>query len=138
MRWACARRSDSRSSAGQRADGPELESAAETSKRVRFRTSSRSELGAQRHQFHRTGCDTRQTRHAAFTDGSLPCGTRPVEREDGMRFGEVAFGHIEIDGVRFEHDVVIDRSQVRKRKKKASRKFREAFGHTPLSLGENL
>ena len=34
--------------------------------------------------------------------------------------------------------VVIDRGKVRKRKKKASRKFREAFGHTPLSLEEGI
>jgi len=55
-----------------------------------------------------------------------------------MQFGEVAFGHIEIDGVRYDHDVVIDRGQIRKRKKKASKPFREAYGHTPLSLDENL
>jgi hypothetical protein len=31
------------------------------------------------------------------------------------------------------HDVVIDRGEVQKRKKGASKKFRAAFGHTPLS-----
>jgi hypothetical protein len=29
---------------------------------------------------------------------------------------------------------VIDRGQVRKRKKKPSKPFRDSFGHTPLSL----
>jgi hypothetical protein len=33
---------------------------------------------------------------------------------------------------------VIDRGKVRKRKKKPSKKFREAFGHTPLSVEEEL
>jgi hypothetical protein len=40
--------------------------------------------------------------------------------------------------VRYDHDVVIDRGEVRKRKKKASKKFREVFGHTPLSLEEGI
>ena len=47
-----------------------------------------------------------------------------------MRIEAFSFGSIRIDGVTYEHDVVIDRGQVRKRKKKASRKFRNAFGHT--------
>jgi hypothetical protein len=34
-----------------------------------------------------------------------------------------------IDGVTYNHDVAIDRGKVRKRKKKASKKFREAFEH---------
>jgi hypothetical protein len=33
---------------------------------------------------------------------------------------------------------VIDRGGVRKRKKRASKKFSEAFGHTPLSLEEGI
>jgi len=33
---------------------------------------------------------------------------------------------------------VIDRGTVRKRKKKPSKKFREGFGHTPLSVEEKL
>jgi hypothetical protein len=55
-----------------------------------------------------------------------------------MRFGGFSFGFIWIDGVSYDHDVVIDRGEVRKRKKKASKKFREAFGHTPLSLEEEI
>ncbi|HYL11514.1 MAG TPA: MTH938/NDUFAF3 family protein [Terriglobales bacterium] len=55
-----------------------------------------------------------------------------------MRFEEFSFGSIRIDGVTYEHDVVIDRGEVRKRKKKASKKFRDAFGHTPLSLEERI
>jgi hypothetical protein len=55
-----------------------------------------------------------------------------------MRFEAFSFGSIRIDGVTYTHDVVIDREQVRKRKKKPSRKFREAFGHTPLSVAEDI
>ena len=55
-----------------------------------------------------------------------------------MRFEDFTFGSIRIDGVTYEHDVVIDRGQVRKRKKKPSKKFRAEFGHTPLSLAEKI
>ena len=55
-----------------------------------------------------------------------------------MRFEAFSFGSIRIDGLTYEHDVVIDRGPVRKRKKKPSRKFRDAFGHTPLSIEEKV
>ena len=55
-----------------------------------------------------------------------------------MRFEAFSFGSIRIDGVTYNHDVVIDRERVRKRKKKPSKRFREAFGHTPLSLEEDI
>ncbi len=55
-----------------------------------------------------------------------------------MRFEAFSFGSIRIDGVTYEHDVVIDRGQVRKRKKKPSKAFRAAFGHTPLSMAEAI
>src|SRR5207244_6150348 len=55
-----------------------------------------------------------------------------------MRFQKFSFGSIRIDGTAYEHDVVIDRGEIRKRKKKASRKFRDAFGHTPLSVEEEI
>ena len=55
-----------------------------------------------------------------------------------MRFEAFSFGSIRIDGTTYEHDVVIDHGQVRKRKKKPSKKFRDAFGHTPLSVDEEI
>src|ERR1700694_1401281 len=55
-----------------------------------------------------------------------------------MRFEAYSFGSIRIDGTTYEHDVVIDRGQVGKRKKKPSKKFRDAFGHTPLSIEEEI
>jgi hypothetical protein len=54
------------------------------------------------------------------------------------RFEAFSFGSIRIDGVTYEHDVLIDRGQVRKRKKKPSKKFRETFGHTPVSTEETI
>jgi hypothetical protein len=55
-----------------------------------------------------------------------------------MRFDEFSFGSIRIDGITHEHDVVIDRGDIRKRKKKASKEFRDDFGHTPLSVREDI
>jgi len=55
-----------------------------------------------------------------------------------MHFDKFSFGSIEINGVLYEHDVLIDRGGVRKRKKKPSKQFRDSFGHTPLSLEEKI
>ena len=55
-----------------------------------------------------------------------------------MRFEAFSFGSIRIDGVTYEHDIVIDRNQVRKRRKRLSKKFRDQFGHTPLSIEEEI
>jgi hypothetical protein len=55
-----------------------------------------------------------------------------------MRIDQFTFGSIRIDGVIYEHDVLIARGRVRKRKKKSSKPFRGAFGHTPLSMKENI
>jgi hypothetical protein len=55
-----------------------------------------------------------------------------------MHFDKFAFGSIQIDGNKYEHDVIIDRGEIRKRKKKPSKQFREQFGHTPLSVEEKI
>jgi len=55
-----------------------------------------------------------------------------------MRFEKFSFGSIRIDGVTYNRDVVIDRGDVRKRKKKPSKRFREQFRHTPVSVEENI
>jgi hypothetical protein len=59
-------------------------------------------------------------------------------QEVRMHFEKFSFGGIRIDGVTYEHDVVIDRGEVRRRKKKPSKKFRDTFGHTPLSAEEAI
>jgi hypothetical protein len=55
-----------------------------------------------------------------------------------MRIEKFSFGHITIDGVTYQHDVVIDRGKIRKRVKKPSKKLRDAFAHTPLSAAEKI
>jgi len=55
-----------------------------------------------------------------------------------MHFEEFSFGSIWIDGKSYQHDVVVDHGTIRKRKKKASRRFRDDFGHTPLSAEEEI
>jgi hypothetical protein len=55
-----------------------------------------------------------------------------------MRFDNFSFGSLRIDGSTYDHDVVIDRGEIRKRKKKPSKKFRGDFGHTPLSVEEDI
>ena len=55
-----------------------------------------------------------------------------------MRFDRFSFGSIRIDDMTYRHDVVIDRGMIRKRKKKPSKPFRDTFGHTPLSIEENI
>src|ERR1700758_676295 len=55
-----------------------------------------------------------------------------------MRLSNFSFGTIKIDGDTYEHDIVIDRGEIRKRKKSPSQKFRDQFGHTPISLEEKI
>ena len=50
----------------------------------------------------------------------------------------VAFGRLEIDGRTFDHDVVIERGEVRKRRKGPSKAFRDRYHHTPLSPDEAI
>jgi len=55
-----------------------------------------------------------------------------------MRVSNYSFGSVRVDGVTYDCDLVIDRGKIRKRKKAASRKFRGAYGHTPLSAAEDI
>ncbi len=50
----------------------------------------------------------------------------------------VSFGLIEIDGQRFDHDVVIEDGRIRRRKKGPSKSRRAEYGHTPLSADEAI
>src|SRR5713226_6827270 len=68
----------------------------------------------------------------------LPPAIGIIPAEVRMRFEKFSFGSIRIDGTTYGHDVVIDRGEVRKRKKKPSKTFRDAFGHTPLSTEEEI
>ena len=55
-----------------------------------------------------------------------------------MRIQNFSFGSIRIDGTTHEHDVVIEGGEIRKRKKRPSKQFRDDFGHTPLSAKEDI
>jgi len=55
-----------------------------------------------------------------------------------MQVQSFSFGSLRIDGVTYDYDVVIDGDHVRKRRKKVSKKYRDIFGHTPLSVDENI
>jgi len=59
-------------------------------------------------------------------------------RGAAMRIDRFTFGSVRIDGETYTHDVVIDRGRLRKRKKKPSKPFRDEFGHTPLSVEEDI
>ena len=55
-----------------------------------------------------------------------------------MRASLIEFGLIEIDGERYDRDMVVERGRVGKRHKKASQPLRNRYGHTPLSLLEPI
>jgi hypothetical protein len=55
-----------------------------------------------------------------------------------VRLTDFSFGSIRVDGVTYDHDLVIDRGKLRKRTKTASKKFRGEYGHTPLSTAEDI
>src|SRR4051812_27223979 len=75
-----------------------------------------------------------------FADALRACLDRRVlQREnDAMRLDRYSFGTIRIDGVTYDHDVVIDASSITKRGKKPPKPLRDAFGHTPLSTEEEI
>ena len=50
----------------------------------------------------------------------------------------IRFGEIEIEGRRYDHDVVVDAGVVGKRRKGASKERRGEYGHTPLTAAENV
>jgi hypothetical protein len=55
-----------------------------------------------------------------------------------MKARLVSFGLVEIDGQRYEYDVVLEGGSVRPRKKGPSKPYRERYGHTPLSPDEAI
>lgn len=55
-----------------------------------------------------------------------------------MKVRLLGFGSIDVEGRRYERDVVIDAGRVRERRKKPSKRYRAEYGHTPLSAQEEL
>jgi hypothetical protein len=55
-----------------------------------------------------------------------------------MKARWITFGEIEIEDRRYTFDVVIEAGRVEKRRKKQSKRHRDEFGHTPLSVEESI
>jgi hypothetical protein len=55
-----------------------------------------------------------------------------------MRFTGYSLGSLRVDGVTYDHDLIIDRGKIRKPTKAASPKFRGEYGHTPLPAAEDI
>lgn len=55
-----------------------------------------------------------------------------------MRIVWLGFGAVMVGEERFGKDLLIDGGRVRPRRKKASRPYRDRFGHTPLSVDEPI
>ena len=55
-----------------------------------------------------------------------------------MQVRLLRFGSVEVDGQEYNHDIVVEGGRVQKRQKKASKPYRDHFGHTPLSADEEL
>jgi hypothetical protein len=73
-------------------------------------------------------------------EGKVKLPPDPVGRqtEVEMQIEDFSFGSIRIDGTTHEDDVVIAGGEIRKRKKKPSKKFGDDFAHTPLSVEEDI
>ena len=55
-----------------------------------------------------------------------------------MKIKWVTFGEIEVEGQRYREDIVIEKGEIRKRLKSASKPHRDRLGHTPLSVAEEI
>lgn len=53
-----------------------------------------------------------------------------------VTISECKFGEIVVDGVKYGEDIVIIKGKVKPRLKELSKKYRDEYGHTPLSLEE--
>jgi hypothetical protein len=57
---------------------------------------------------------------------------------EAMKAKLVEFGEVRIEGQRYTRDVVIDGGHIRLRRKGPSKPLRDQYGHTPLSLAEDI
>jgi hypothetical protein len=53
-----------------------------------------------------------------------------------MKMRMPTFGEVEVEGERYDYDLVIEQGGIRKRRKKPSKAYRAHYGHTPLSAEE--
>src|SRR6056297_1712555 len=55
-----------------------------------------------------------------------------------MQANHYEFGSITIDGIEYDHDLVIESGEIRNRDKGPSKPLKPEYGHTPLSGNEEL
>ena len=55
-----------------------------------------------------------------------------------MKIEMQGFGAIEVEGERYDYDLIIERGQIHKRSKGPSKVYRGRYGHTPLSAEEAI
>jgi hypothetical protein len=55
-----------------------------------------------------------------------------------LKVDSYEFGCIVIDGQEYTNDIIIDRKKIVRRHKKASKDLKSSYGHTPLSIRENI
>ncbi|MGH8946961.1 MAG: hypothetical protein ACRDVL_12540 [Acidimicrobiia bacterium] len=55
-----------------------------------------------------------------------------------MRIEYPAFGRIVVDGTEYHHDLVLEEGRLRERDKGPSKGLKDRFGHTPLSVEEEI
>ena len=55
-----------------------------------------------------------------------------------MKVDMLSFGEIEVEGARYDYDLIIEQGRIRKRAKGPSKTYRAAYGHTPLSADEAI
>ncbi len=65
-------------------------------------------------------------------------GEMPRRLDQPLKIGDCRWGKVVINGRTFEEDVVISKNAVRERNKKPSKKYAARFGHTPLSVDEEI
>ena len=55
-----------------------------------------------------------------------------------MEISYPGFGTIVVEGTGYDHDIIVEWGVVRRRRKGPSRRYRDRFGHTPLSADEEV
>lgn len=55
-----------------------------------------------------------------------------------MKVNYFEFGKLVIDDEEYAKDIIISKGKIKKRNKKASKRYRSQYGHTPVSVQENI
>ena len=60
------------------------------------------------------------------------------QTEKAPKIKNIVFGSITIDGIKFDKDVVIEKGEIRQRKKGPSKNLKTKYNHTPLTEREEI